>query len=91
MEAALGGFVFSAILFFIFFLIAVVIMRWAFRINDMVSRLDNVIIRLDRISTILGEAYPVKRPPSPPGPPEIVKFTPGEPYVPAAHRFPSQE
>lgn len=38
-EMAIGSFIFAVI----FFLISVVIMRWAFRINDIVNRLDKII------------------------------------------------
>jgi hypothetical protein len=33
---------------FLFFLISIAIMRWAFRINDIVERLDRVIQLLER-------------------------------------------
>jgi hypothetical protein len=50
-EAALGGFVISAGFIFIFFLIGIAIMRWAFRINDIVKRLDRLIELQEGIKT----------------------------------------
>jgi predicted tellurium resistance membrane protein TerC len=44
--AALGGMVISVLVVFIFFLIGIAIMRWAFRINDIVKRLDTIVERL---------------------------------------------
>lgn len=49
--AALGGMFIWLFVMFIAFLIGIAIMRWAFRINDIVKRLDMILERLGQNKT----------------------------------------
>ena len=83
-DAAMGGIVFGGlfglIVSFICFIIGVLILRWAFRINDIVARLDRMVLLMENANPLPDV------PKAEPTPDDGPKLSKGFPYVHHIHQ-----
>jgi hypothetical protein len=76
-EAYIGGLLFEFIFFVVCFIIGVFILRWAFRINDILAAMVVIVKQLDRVTELLRETRKAEEiPPPPVEPPPVETPTP---------------